>query len=197
MTAAPHTRPSVDRPMPALFFHGMSAMFKLRDLVRPRADLLDEVPLRVGDTVVDYGCGPGSYIPELSRRVGPTGRVIAVDIHPLAIRSVEDLARRRGLHNVGARRGDGVHVPGVGVGSVDVVLLCDIFHMLGDRYAVLAEIARVLGSDGVLVVNDPHMDPTLLVAGVTRTGRFQVQRRGDHVTLFTPIGAPAPPKVAP
>ena len=186
MTATAHPGGGGDRPMPGIAFRSMSALFRVRDLVRPRSVLLDEVPLRTGSTVVDYGCGPGSYIPELSKRVGPAGRVVAVDIHPLAIERVEGLARRRSLLNVEAHVGDGVQIPGVADGTADIVILCDIFHMLGEPQSVLAEIARVLGPDGLLVVNDPHMDPKELVAGVTRSGRFQLDRRGDYVTLFTP-----------
>jgi trans-aconitate methyltransferase len=90
MTQVVNERYVVDRPMPGIFFQGMAAMFRIRDWLRPRGMLLDEIPLKAGDTVLDYGCGPGSYIPELAARVGENGAVIAVDIHPLAIQRVPD-----------------------------------------------------------------------------------------------------------
>jgi ubiquinone/menaquinone biosynthesis C-methylase UbiE len=175
--------------MPGIFFWGMTALFKIRDWFKPREVLLDEVPLKTGDTVLDYGCGPGSYIPALSARVGETGTVIAMDIHPLAVQRVEALAKRRGLSNVGAQLTDGVHLDSLADGSVDVVLLCDVFHMLGDQVGVLVELQRVLRPNSVLIVNDPHMDRDDLVAGVTRTGDFRLAKRGAHVTVFAPTAS--------
>jgi ubiquinone/menaquinone biosynthesis C-methylase UbiE len=172
--------------MPGVFFWSMAAMFKVRDWIRPRGQILDAVPLRLGHRVVDYGCGPGAYVPELAMRVGAAGQVIALDIHPLAIRRVEVLARRRGLGQVVARRTDGIHVPGVEDRSVDVVLLLDVFHMLSDQAAVLRECRRVLRDDGVLVVGDPHMDPQALVSGVSTLGGFALAHQDDDVALFAP-----------
>lgn len=186
MSEMTHVRHADNRPMPGIFFWAMAAMFKIRDWVKPRRLLLDEVPLRIGDTVLDYGCGPGAYIAPLAERVGDRGTVIAVDIHPLAIQRVAALAKRRGLDNVRTYQTDGVHLQGVNDGSVDVVLLCDVFHMLGDQAGVLAEIRRVLRPDGVLVVNDPHMDPDVLVAGVVHAGPFTLVKRGTDVATFRP-----------
>ncbi len=190
MTSATNEGPVSDRPMPAFFFWGMSAIFKIRDWVRPRAALLNEIPLKRGDTVLDYGCGPGSYIPGLAARAGQNGAVIAVDIHPLAIRQVGALAQNRGLRNVKTCLSDGVHLPNITDASVDVVLLFDIFHMLGDQQAVLAELRRVLRPDGTLAVNDPHMNQDDLVAKVTRAGAFRLARRGMHSFMFTPALVP-------
>ena len=187
MTQTASERYVVDRPMPGIFFQGMTAIFKVRDWLRPRGVLLDEIPLKAGNTVLDYGCGPGSYIPELAARVGTKGVVIAVDIHPLAIQGVEALARRQGLHNVKPYLSDGVHLPDLEDASVDTALLFDVFHMLGDQAGVLREMHRILRPDGILAVNDPHMDQDGLAAQVTRDGNFRLAKRGTHSFTFTPV----------
>jgi len=179
----------VDRPMPGFFFWGMTAMFGIRDWLRPRGVLLNEIPLKAGDTVLDYGCGPGSYIPELAARVGQKGAVIAVDIHRLAIQRVEALAKRQGLRNVKTCLTDGVHLPDLADASADVALLFDVFHMLGDQEGVLREMHRVLRPGGVLAVNDPHMDQNDLAARVTCSGNFRLARRA-HSFTFTPVSGP-------
>lgn len=187
MTHATNANYAVDRPMPVVYFWGMAAMFKLRDWLKPRGQLLDEIPLKAGDTVLDYGCGPGSYVPELAARVGQNGLVIAVDIHPLAIERVETVARQQKLHNVQTGLNDGVHLPGLADASVNAVLLFDIFHMLGDPEGVLAEIHRVLRADGVLAVNNPHMNQDDLLTKVTRSGDFRLAKCGAHSFILTPI----------
>ncbi|MGC9393497.1 MAG: class I SAM-dependent methyltransferase [Anaerolineae bacterium] len=187
MTQAVNESYGVDRPMPGILFQGMAAMFRIRDWLRPRGVLLDEIPLKAGDTVLDYGCGPGSYIPELAARVGKNGAVIAVDIHPLAMQRVETLAKRQGLHNVNPYLSDGLHLPELDDASTDVALLFDVFHMLGDQDGVLREIHRILRPGGLLAVNDPHMDPDDLVARVTRGGNFRLVKRGTHSFTFTPV----------
>jgi 23S rRNA (uridine2552-2'-O)-methyltransferase len=41
--------------------------------------------LRPGQAVLDLGCRPGSWMQFAAARVGPTGRVVGVDLHPIAI----------------------------------------------------------------------------------------------------------------
>lgn len=185
-TRTAHHGHTADRRLPNLYFRAMTAMFKIRDWFRPRSVLLDELPLKAGDVVMDYGCGPGAYISELAARVGATGTVVAVDIHPLAIERVTALAQQQGWSNIETYLNDGVHLPNLGNDSVDVALLCDIFHMLGDPAGVLAEIARVLRPNGVLAVNDPHMNRDRLIAGVMSTGHFRLVQRGGCLSTFTP-----------
>ncbi len=88
------------KPMPALMFKGMSFIFKLRDLFRPRDEVLKEVDINPGFKVLDFGCGPGSYVTDTSKRVGEDGKVFALDIHPLAVKKVKDTALKLGLSNV-------------------------------------------------------------------------------------------------
>jgi ubiquinone/menaquinone biosynthesis C-methylase UbiE len=44
--------------------------------------MIDALPVRPGDRVIDLACGDGAYLPWLADRVGPTGRVVAVDVSP-------------------------------------------------------------------------------------------------------------------
>ena len=61
---------------------------------------LDGFGIKRGQTVVDYGCGPGSYLRRASELVGPEGRVLAVDIHELAIKAVMRRIDKEQLSNV-------------------------------------------------------------------------------------------------
>jgi ubiquinone/menaquinone biosynthesis C-methylase UbiE len=172
----------MDKPMPNWAFKGMSFMFRIRDLFESRARILEEVNLEPGFYVLDYGCGPGAYVSYLAERVGESGRVYALDLHPLAIERVQALARRRRLDNVETIRSD--CATGLPDGSVDVVLLYDIFHGLSEPEAVLAELQRVLKVDGTLSVHDPHMREEDLLGGVTGSQRFALAGKGEKTYQF-------------
>ena len=92
--------------MSDLGFNGMSVLFSLRDFFIPRKRILEEAGLVLGDHVLDYGCGPGGYVADTADIVGEMGQVYALDVHPLAIARVENLAARRGLTNVKTIRSD-------------------------------------------------------------------------------------------
>ena len=163
-------------------FSMMSAMFKVRDLLRPRKEILGELGIKPGFRVLDYGCGPGGYVATAAELVGRSGMVYALDMHPLAIEKVEKIVRKNQLANVKTIRSD--CQTGLPDDSIDVVLLYDILHMLSDPHAVLAELRRVLKPDGVLSLNEPHMGEQDVLSAVTNGHAFRLARRGERTYSF-------------
>ena len=135
-----------------------------------------------GFQVLDYGCGPGSYVTPLAELVGESGKVYALDIHPLAVQVVQRIASKKHLANVEVILSD--CETGLADNSVDVVLLYDTFHGLGDPNGVLAELHRVLKPDGTLSFSDHHMREHEIVSKVTRGGLFKLSRRGKRTYSF-------------
>lgn len=172
----------MNKPMSALSFKGMSVLLKVRDTLIPRKKVLDEVGIEPGTLVLDYGCGPGSYILPLRDLVGVSGKIYALDIHPLAVRKVRELAASKGLANVETILSD--RATGLADASVDVVLLYDIFHMLGDPDGVLKELHRVLAPDGFLSFSDHHMKEEKIMSAVTSGGLFKLNERGKKTYTF-------------
>jgi len=144
------------KPMSDASFKLMMWTFRLIDLfVRPRRRLA-KVPVREGMTVVDYGCGPGRYTMPLAELVGPGGKVFAVDIQPLAIRTVKEKAARKSLTNIEAVLVDS-YTTAIPASSADIVLLFDTVHMIKDHDALFHEIHRLLKPDGFLFMDPGHM----------------------------------------
>src|SRR5512146_3039145 len=106
------------------FYKMMVWEYKVRDVLGlDSPDIhLAHAPIDPGMAVVDWGCGPARYTSRLSRLVGPNGRVIALDVEPLAIRIVEQKLLAERLANVDAILLDSYHTPLPDAG-VDVVLL--------------------------------------------------------------------------
>jgi ubiquinone/menaquinone biosynthesis C-methylase UbiE len=158
--------------------------FGLRDLFFPLGKKLREAGIERGDHVLDYGCGIGSYSLAAAELVGDTGRIYALDIHPLALRWVQKAAARRGLANVETINSD--CATALKNESIDVVLLYDTFHILSDPQAVLQELRRVLRPEGHLSFSDHHMKEEAIVSKMTDDRYFKLSRRGKRAYAFSP-----------
>jgi ubiquinone/menaquinone biosynthesis C-methylase UbiE len=173
---------TVDKVESNLGFRFMALGYRFRDLRLPRKTILEEVGIRPGFHVLDYGCGPGGYIAPLAELVGESGKIYALDIHPLAIRKVKDIASKRQLANVETILSD--CQTGLADNSMDVVLLYDIFHDLSDPNEILKELHRVLKPDGVLSFSDHHIKGDEIVSGVTNSGLFSLSKKGQRTYSF-------------
>jgi len=163
----------------------MSLGYKFRDLRLPRKNILRELGIKPGFHVLDYGCGPGSYIIPLAEFVGESGKVYALDIHPLAIQKVQNIASKKQLANVETILSD--CQTGLPDNSLDVVVLYDVFHHLSDPDAVLKELHRVLKPDGILSFSDHHMKENEIVSQVTNSGLFRLLKKGRRTYSFLKV----------
>jgi ubiquinone/menaquinone biosynthesis C-methylase UbiE len=170
---------------PNLHFKLMSLTYKFRDFFRPRRDILKEAEIQKGFHVLDYGCGPGSYIIPLADFIGPSGKIYALDIHPLALNMVKKRAAKKHLANVMTIQSD--CLTGLPNGSIDVVLLYDVFHDLEHPEIVLKELHRVLKPDGILSFSDHHLQENDIVSGITQPGLFVLARKGPMTYSFRKI----------
>lgn len=175
----------MEKPMPGLAFKLMSIVFKVRDFLGPRLDVLREAGIKPGFHVLDFGCGPGSYITPLAELVGPSGKITALDVHPLAIRAVESIAARKGIRNIETIQSDGG--AGLSDNSVDVVLLYDVFHNLARPDEVLRELHRILKPGGGLSFSDHHMNEKDVLTKVTSAGMFRFAGKGKKTYRFVKV----------
>ena len=168
--------------MSNLDFYFMSLVFKFRDFFAPRINILKEAGIKPGFHVLDYGCGPGGYITPLATLVGATGRIYALDMHPLAIKMVQRIVTRKKLTNIKTIRSD--CKTGLQDNSLDMVLLYDILHSLRDTDKILEELHRVLKQNGILSVRDHHMNGNEIVSSITSSELFTVLKKGDKTYNF-------------
>ena len=112
-------------------FRLMSFALSARDILFPVGKRLDRFGIDKGSVVVDFGCGPGSHVERASQTVGDAGKVYAVDVHPLAIKSIKKKARRKNLDNVVPVLSTGYPVD-IDSHSVDVIYALDMFHYVKD-----------------------------------------------------------------
>ena len=149
-----------------------------REVYEKRLAIVEAVALKPGQSVADIGAGTGLFTRLFATRIGPQGRVYAVDIARSFVEGNLKQARSAGLNNV------------VGVvstqtdtrlepGSVDLVFVCDAYHHFEDPASMLDSVRRALRPGGTLVVIDfervPGVSPDWVLRHV-RAGKEAFRR---------------------
>lgn len=163
----------------------MALGFKFRDILKPRKHILAEIGVKSGSKVLDYGCGPGGYVPPMVNLIGKSGTLYALDVNPMALEMVKSLAAKNRLSNVRTILSD--CATGLKPASIDVVLLYDILHHIKNNEKILKELHRTLKPQGILSVNDHHMNEKEITDEITKGGLFKLKSKGKKTTNFIKI----------
>ena len=109
--------------------------------------------IKPGETVLDLGSGAGIDVFLAAQEVGPSGRVIGIDMTPEMLQRARENAAKHGIDNVEFRQGDIESMP-VDDGSVDVVISNCVINLAPDKKSVYSEMHRVLRAGGRFIVSD-------------------------------------------
>ena len=118
--------------------------------------------VRTDMTVLEPGPGMGFFTLELARRVGPSGRVVAIDIQPRMIERLKRRAAKAGLlERVDARlaRPDRLDIGDLS-NAVDFAFVFAVVHEMPSANAFFAEAAHALKPGALLLLVEPagHVD---------------------------------------
>jgi ubiquinone/menaquinone biosynthesis C-methylase UbiE len=144
--------------------------------------MLNEVKIKPGFKVIDYGCGPGIFTIMIAEKIGQSGIVYALDIHPLAIKSVEQKARRSNFQNIKTILSN--CSTSLTENSLDLVIFFDVFHVLDNQEEVLIELHRVLKPEATMCFSDHHMKETQILPRLTENGLFKLMGKGKRTYSF-------------
>lgn len=129
-----------------------------RDRSESTSRVLAAVAAAPGMTIVDVGAGFGYFAFKFAAMVGPTGRVVATDIDPVAVRAVAEEAAARGATQVVAIEVQPNEL-GVTGGGVDVIVMVNSYRFdlcpnrLGDHLDYLLQCREALADGGRLVIH--------------------------------------------
>ena len=128
-----------------------------RDEEQRPDEILRTMKLRNGDMVADLGAGTGYFTRRLARAVAPSGRVYAVDIQPEMLSLLKDNMEKAGVRNVVTVLAD-VDDPKLPPGSLDWILLVDVYHELQQPKATLAKMREALKPDGKVALVEYRLE---------------------------------------
>jgi ubiquinone/menaquinone biosynthesis C-methylase UbiE len=127
-------------------------------LVRPEREAeeapeaaLDAIGVSKGALVADIGAGVGYFTWRLAARVGPEGKVYAVDVQPEMLQQLRQNMAERKLTNYEAVLGaeDDPRLPRSGI---ELALLVDVYHEFSQPRKMLQAIRASLKPDGRMVL---------------------------------------------
>lgn len=166
-------------------FRGMAFLFKIRDKFHPPIKKVQKAEIKIGDFILDYGCGPGGYTIAAAEIVGDSGKVYAADVHPLAIKKVQIKANKKKLKNVETIQTD--CKTNLEDNRIDVILCFDVLHGINDKDCILKEFYRVLKPRSVFSFDDHHMKENEIMETITSTGLFKLIKKNEKQYNFTKI----------
>jgi len=125
-----------------------------RRLFQP--DRLADRYVRSGDIALDIGCGPGLFTCAIARKVGDTGRVIAVDVQDVMLEILKENATKEGLisrirlhkaepHSLGLKEPE----------CITVALAFYVVHEVPDTAQLMREVFALLVPGGTFLIVEP------------------------------------------
>jgi ubiquinone/menaquinone biosynthesis C-methylase UbiE len=130
------------------------------------AKLMEALALKPGMVVADVGAGSGFFTFRLAERVGPGGKVLAVDIQPEMLDLIRQRMKERGVKNVVPVLGK-IDDPKLPPNGVDLILLVDVYHEFSHPWEMTRAMARSLKPGGRIAfveyrLEDPQVPIKLL-----------------------------------
>ena len=122
-----------------------------REIEENPSVVLEQLGIQQGMVVCDMGCGNGFYTLPLAKKVGPEGKVLAVDIQPEMLHLLALRAKEAKVENVQMVQGTVVD-PRLEPGSNNILLLVDVYHEFSNPEEMLGAIRKSLKKDGLIAL---------------------------------------------
>jgi len=147
-------------------------------LTKHASEVLINFGVSGGQTVLDYGCGEGTFTIPSSRIVGKRGKVYALEARPDRLECVREKAKEAALDNIATVLSDSskssIELPDK---CIDIILVYDMMHEVEDRRGLLQELYRVLKGEGILSVFPMHMGTEHFIDVIKEYGLFGLRNR--------------------
>ncbi len=122
-----------------------------RDTWMNVSKIFELAEIEEGDQVADVGCHEGYLSFHLSKRVGETGKVFAVDVEEYRLDNLKEYIQERKVANIEVILGD-YDNPKLPKGKLDAILVMDTYHEIDDYMKVLGHLKKALKPKGRILI---------------------------------------------
>ena len=145
--------------------------------------LVDALELKPGQVVADIGAGSGIISLMMAEKIGPQGTVLAIDIQQEMLDALAARCKVNKVTNVELIRGTTTS-PNLKPGTVDLVIMVDVYHEFDMPYEMLSAISKSLKPGGrIAFVEYRKEDPEVLIKEVHKMSEKQVKKEAGDKTL--------------
>lgn len=138
--------------------------------------VLDALDIKPGQTIADLGAGSGYYSFRIAPLVGPTGKVLAIDIEPAMLGAIAQRASREHVANIVTVRSS-ARDPNLAPHSVDLLFMVDVYHELEYPYEVMSKVREALKPGGrVALIEYRAEDPGVMIKPLHKMSEAQARR---------------------
>ena len=140
------------------------------------SELVRELKLQPGQVVADVGAGSGVITMMMAHEVGPTGKVMAVDIQQEMLDLLGDKLKNRDIQNIELVLGE-EKSPKLDPASIDLALMVDVYHEFEYPYEMMLELSQALKVGGrIAFVEYRREDPQVPIKLVHKMTEAQVKK---------------------
>jgi len=154
-------------------------LYQVPRLLRPMAlRLLEGVPLRAGQWVLDVACGTGIVARLAAPRVAPSGKVVGIDLNAGMLAVARTCAAETDVQ-IDWKQGDAAALPFADA-AFDAVFCQQGLQFFPDKPRALREMHRVLAPGGMLALNvfgPPSRFNTALAEALSKYVGVEVAKR--------------------
>ena len=163
----------------------MYMLLRMRDIVgypfKPKKEL-KKLKIRKDDTILDFGCGVGSFTIPLAQIISK-GTIYALDKQQYATETVERRAIRKGIQNIKTIISEGD--TSLENETVDVAMLFGVLPEIKDKERVLNEMYRILKPEGFLSTRFCfHISKEEIIELMEKTGLFTLIKQKGKILNY-------------